>query len=222
MSTQSICNYSLPAFFSTKLSSNKISTAIVIFLLLLVNVPLFFGAVATELIFFPESVVNGEVWRIVTHPLVHLSWYHLLLDGAAFLLLFAGLEERRLLLRSFYAGMAALGALGFGLLFEPKLGLQGLCGLSGAAHGLMAVSALEMIRGNQHRLLGGFCLVAVIGKCLYEFLTGQVLFEFLQFGLTGQPVAASHAGGLVGGVLSGAIIMLLAGKWRSKHRIDRP
>ena len=65
-------------------------------LLLAVNVSPLRRAACTVLAFQWEAVVaKGQWWRVATYPLVHLSWYHLLLDGGAFLLLYGGLVEPR-------------------------------------------------------------------------------------------------------------------------------
>ena len=65
-------------------------------LLGLLNLPLLAGHSTAALAFQVDAVAGGEWWRILTHPFVHVSWYHLLLDGAAFLILYANLlaEQR--------------------------------------------------------------------------------------------------------------------------------
>ena len=152
--------------------------------------------------FFPVPLANGEWWRLVTHPWVHVSWYHLLLDGAAFLMLCAelGAWNRWRRLGAIMSG--ALGSL-LAALSSPIVASHGFCGLSGIAHGLMAVSALEMIRANERyrRSAGLLALGCVVAKTLIEAFTGNVLLSFLHFGLMGSPVAACHAGGVLGGLI---------------------
>ena len=46
------------------------------------NLHLLLGRDPTSLIFDTARVADGQCWRIVTHPFVHVSWYHLLLDSA--------------------------------------------------------------------------------------------------------------------------------------------
>jgi hypothetical protein len=72
--------------------------------------------------------------------------------------------------------------------------------LSGIAHGLMALSALEMLEHKENIMLASFSLSAVIIKSIYELITGNVLLEFLQMGMCGTPIAACHAGGVTGGI----------------------
>lgn len=182
--------------------NNKLIIVIWTAILLMVNYPLFIGDVRSQLIFFPDVVLTGQWWRILTHPFVHLSWYHLLLDGVAFVVLYHLLEESRNIVRLFYSMTAGMGALLFSVLVDPAIYQRGLCGLSGAAHGLMVISALEMLRHRQQRSLGLLCLGIVVAKSIYELCSGQVFLESLHMGLTGQPVAASHAGGVLGGLLA--------------------
>jgi hypothetical protein len=79
---------------------------------------------------------------------------------------------------------------------------QGLSGLSGIAHGLMAFSALEMVYLSRQRMWGWGSLIIVVSKSLYELASGQVFFDFMHMGLCGSPVAACHAGGVLGGILA--------------------
>ena len=178
-------------------------------LLFAFNLPLLFGTFSSSFVFTPNLVSAGAWWRVLTHPFVHVSWYHLLLDGSAFLLLYHGLSERSWVRRTAYAVICAAGSLGASLL-SPAMTIGGLCGLSGVAHGLMAVSALEAasLETNKRSLryagLISLCLVA--GKSIIEAVTGQVAFAFLHFGYLGTPLTLSHAGGTLAGILAFIIL----------------
>ncbi len=165
-----------------------------------------FGAPLGTMMFRPDTVAAGEWWRIVTHPFVHITWYHLLLDASAFFLLYHGLLENRIGRRLLYVVAGAAGSLGLSWLAAPAITTQGLCGLSGIAHGLMAVSAVEMMRANARSTpewrIGAFTLAIVVGKAAWEAISGHVLFEFLYFNMVGSPITISHAGGTVGALLA--------------------
>ncbi|MCG6893980.1 MAG: rhombosortase [Desulfobacteraceae bacterium] len=152
-------------------------------------------------VFFPQALIEGQWWRLLTHPLVHVSPYHLFLDGGAFVLLYHGLSEKRAGRKLAYVGVAGLSSLAGAMAFAPQLGTTGLCGLSGIAHGLMAVSGLEMIGDGVHRRTGWITFGCVAGKSLYEVYRGEVVFEFLHMGMCGVPLAACHLGGVVGATL---------------------
>ncbi len=173
-------------------------------------------------LFTPAAVRCGQWWRLVTHPFVHVTWYHLLLDAGAFFLLYDGLEERRVSRRLLLLPLCAAGGLLAALAFSPQLDTAGLCGLSGTAHGLMAFSGLEMMRARGRRAPGAafFGLVAV--KSLYELATGRVFFDFLHMGLCGAPVAACHFGGVAGGTAAFILFAVTPARHAGPREKGRP
>lgn len=186
-------------------------------LIFALNIPVLFGTVWSSMVFQPDAVRNGQWWRLVTHPFVHLTWYHLLLDGTAFLSLYCSLLERRTLVRLAYVVATAFGSLAASWIASPTISTSGLCGLSGIAHGLMAVSAIEMLSGdNTERRIGWISLILVLGKASFETITGRMFFGFLDFGLLGNPVAVSHAGGILGGL----IVLLVLTRKSAKPRLQ--
>lgn len=179
-------------------------------LILLFNAPVLFGGFWSSMIFQPAAVRSGEWWRLLTHPFVHLTWYHLLLDGTAFLSLYWSIVERRISIRLAYVVAAGAGSLIASWFASPSISTNGLCGLSGIAHGLMAISAVEMLDGEKmERRIGWVTLISVVGKAGFEAVTGKMFFGFLDFGMLGSPVAVSHAGGVFGALIA---ILLLAKK----------
>ncbi len=172
-------------------------------LLLLLNFTLLGGRPCRSLMFAPGAVAQGEWWRVLTHPFVHVTWYHLLLDGSAFFLLYPSLLEPRLLKRLAYVCGAVGGSLV--LSWVSPASSSGLCGLSGIAHGLMAISALEMISASAprspERRIGVASLSFLVAKAGFEAITGRMFFAFLDFGMLGHPVAVAHAGGIMGALV---------------------
>jgi len=172
------------------------------------NAPLLAGSCWYAMMFHPEPVRQGQWWRLFTHPWVHLTWYHLLLDGSAFFILYHSLLEKNLLLRLAFVFAAAAGSLLSSWIGPDST--HGLCGLSGTAHGLMAISALELVStqspnsSGQRVALGAFGFV--FAKAAYEAITGHMFFSFLDFGLLGNPISVAHAGGIIGALA----IMLLS------------
>jgi len=173
-----------------------------LFLIIAMNLHLLGVGSGYAWIFIPEAVSDGEWWRLVTHPFVHVSWYHLALDAGAFWLLYHGLEEkcglRKRLVAIACGGTSLLGA----LLFAPDISKTGLCGLSGAAHGLMAYAGLEMTVTRKSLKAGLLTFLLVFAKSLYEAATGTVVFDFMHMGLCGSPLAICHLGGVVGGTVA--------------------
>ncbi len=179
-------------------------------LIILLNLHLLGKGVIHSLIFLPSAVEAGEWWRLFSHPFVHITWYHLFLDAGAFLLLYAGLEDKKIFYRLMHVLICGAFSLSAAWIFSTAINQIGLCGLSGIAHGLMSVSALEMMRAaSKDRFnfkIGIVCLAMVISKSIYEIIIGDTLFSFLQFGLCGTPLVACHAGGVIGGIISFSVI----------------
>ena len=186
-------------------------------IVLLLNLHLVgFGSPA-PFIFHLSEAAKGQWWRLVTHPFAHLTFYHLALDAGAFFLLYAGLSETRIGRRLAFVGIGGLSSLTAALVLAPGFDRLGLCGLSGIAHGLMAVSGLEMICEGKHRTAGWFSFGLVAAKSAWETAYGQVLFEFMHMGLCGTPLAACHLGGVLG-----ALALFLAFRMADRQKAHRP
>ena len=182
-----------------------IELGIFLLALLAINLPMLTGNMNYNYSFFPDCVAAGEWWRVFTHAFAHISLYHLLIDAGAFIMLYHGLAERSLARRLFYVTFCMLGSLGISML-SPAMKVGGLCGLSGAAHGLMAIGALEMIgagvKDYRLRNMGLITFGVVVGKSIIEALTGKVMFAFLHLGNVGTPLTLSHAGGVLAGIVA--------------------
>lgn len=174
-------------------------------LLILYNIHLFTGSAPAGFGVLSGALSFGGLVRILVHPFVHVSWYHLLLDSGAFFLLYTCLRQKRALARLGCFGACAAGSLGLSLALSPIVRANGLCGLSGVTHGLMGVAALEMIAKNE-RLPGAGCLALVIAKSVFEVLSGDVLFSSLHVGDIGSAVPAAHLGGVLGGIAAFAAV----------------
>jgi len=187
-----------------------------IVILALLNAPVVIGSYAHSFVFQSDAVRSGEWWRLLTHSFVHLTWYHLLLDATAFLALYSSLLERNIVHRFLYVFAGGAGSLLLAWAAAPALATSGLCGLSGIAHGLMAVSALEMVGGHARdsaeRRIGLISFILVVAKAAFEALTGRLFFPFLDFGLLGTPVAVAHAGGIVGSLIAMLVLRCEIGR----------
>jgi len=164
------------------------------------------GVPATALMFDAAAVASGQWWRLLTWPWVHVSGYHLLIDGLTFFFLYQGLQAKRLT----YLFWTAVGSLVVPLLVSQEIYTYGLCGLSGVAHGLMAVSCLELMQNRDSRMVGGVCLAVLVAKTIWEVASGSVVFHGLHLGDIGHPVVMTHLGGVIGG--AAAFLVLGAGR----------
>lgn len=171
----------------------------------LANIPLLFGRFPELLIYLPQKVLAGQWWRLMTHPFVHVSVYHLLLDGAAFLLLYAQLQEGRLARRMLYLLGIHAGVTAAVTMTLPHVSAVGYCGLSGLAHGLMALWCIERVASSQtdktERTIAAVVGLALLVKSIYETAAGQVFFESMHLGSVGVPIVTSHLAGVVSAVV---------------------
>ena len=191
-----------PADSCLALNGRQLEGGIWVLLLVACNYSLVWGEVAERLIFVPQLVANGEWSRLFFSPFVHVSWYHLVLDATAFLLLWNGLLEKSWRGRLLFFTCCWLGSVAVPLLFSENIYAIGLCGLSGIAHGLFVITALEMIfaqKDKQSRNIGLVLLAGVAVKVWLELFSGGAIIANLHFGDIGQPIFTSHLGGLIGG-----------------------
>jgi rhomboid family GlyGly-CTERM serine protease len=173
--------------------------------LLALNAGLPFGQPAQGFTYNSVAVLAGQWWRLLTHPFVHVSLYHALLDGAAFLLLWVSLRDS-LPRRFAIVACCAAGAWLVARLSDPTVTTHGLCGLSGVAHGLMSWQALSETRaaaGRRSRFVWLGILAGVVGKCAWEVATGGVLLSNWHLGDVGSPVPGTHAGGVLAALTAG-------------------
>jgi len=173
------------------------------------NVSLLSGSFSENLIYLPEKVAQGQIYRLITHPFVHISLYHLVLDGAAFLILYSQLKAESVIRRFAYLlGIHAAVTLGVTIAL-PHIDAVGYCGISGVAHGLMAIWCLERIFVKKtdpeqkiEQRIARIVLVGLIAKSVYEVTVGHVFFESMHLGDVGVPVVASHLAGVIGAAIS--------------------
>ena len=190
-------------------------------LIALLNVPLIFGSFARLFAFLPDAVRAGEWWRLFTYPFVHVSWYHLLLDSAAFFVAYLELRRWRLVERIVLVAAGCAGGLLAAWLGSPLVAAHGLCGLSGVAHGLTAVVGLELLVRNRDKVLraAGFgTFAAVVLKSFVEALTGQIAFASWHIGSLGTPIAICHAGGVIGALTAWLVFTRLTAGIRRRER----
>ena len=188
--------------------AKKIELTLITILLILTNYHLAAGSADNPFIYRPElSGIHG-IFALILHPLVHVSAYHLILDAGAFLALWSGINAA--LSRRITCMITSAAASFFSVLvFSPDSITAGFCGLSGIAHGLMAVFCLEMAQDKSLRPAALTGLMLTGAKAGFETLAGHGLFNAMHMGLCGTPVPASHFGGVMGGIAAFALIHML-------------
>ncbi len=148
------------------------------------------------------TILDGQLWRLVTGHIVHLGLTHFLLNGAGLVLVwflvgreFAGLEWLAIV-------AASIAAIDIGLwVLSP--GLEWYVGLSGLLHGMLAAGILASWRGRRAEasILG----VVVLGKLAFEQLVGPMPGSEGTSG--GAVIVDAHLYGVIGGVILAAILI---------------
>lgn len=159
------------------------------------------------------AVWQGEVWRLFSAHLVHLGWFHCLLNACGLLLC------RSLAPARFGIGRLALDVLLLGafvslmlLVFSPEVG--NYAGLSGVLYGLFVLGlAPAAVQGDR---IGLVALLTVLGWMAWQFIAGPSVAEEKQIG--GHIVAVAHLYGVIGAVL----MLALERSWRLCVAGNRP
>jgi rhomboid family GlyGly-CTERM serine protease len=150
---------------------------------------------ALILIYDRTAVLRGEVWRLVTCHLAHLSGSHLAWNLLALLAL-AGLFGSALRPATWWrAALASALAASLGVLWlEP--GILAMSGLSALLHGLLAAGAIGAIAAG--RRSGYLALALLAAKLGAEQLGGAMPWTT---GLLGSAIAVkAHLYGAIGGL----------------------
>lgn len=178
-----------------------------IFLLVLIlNTKLFVNGTPSEGLIFHgfKKDLQGLI-PLITHGFVHVSLYHLFIDGLGFFMVYSGLSEKTITRRLIFVFISFAGAL-IAATFSPMTRINGFCGLSGAAHGLMAVTAMEMIEDKDLRKTGIILILILVLKTSFEVTTGSLPFSWLHLGNLGKPILVSHLGGMITGLTAFIVI----------------
>jgi rhomboid family GlyGly-CTERM serine protease len=148
-----------------------------------------------------SAVQHGEWWRLLSAHCVHLGVRHLLLDGAALVLLWA-LYARALDPKSWLLVLlGSIVAIDAGLWWlAPRL--QWYVGISGLLHGVWAAGAVTS--AWRRDITGWLLMFALAGKLAWEQLAGASLV------VASFPVVVdAHLYGALGGLLALAAMNML-------------
>ena len=169
------------------------------------------GNSATELFrYHTTEIKSGEIWRLITGNLVHLSWSHTLMNllglGLIWGLFWDCFSPKQWLLVSISSGLSVCLGL---LILNPEL--VWYVGLSGILHGLFLAGAVGGIRRGDRREI--ILLVAIVGKLIWEQVYGALPGSADMAG--GPVVVDSHLYGAIGGAMVG--LLLKPRMWRASN-----
>lgn len=155
------------------------------------------------LIYERDAIQGGEWWRMLTAHFIHLNWAHYFMNVAGLgiiTILFLNVLTATMLISTLFFGamMVSLG------LYRLSPEIEWYVGLSGVLHCLLATCLLKYIQ--QFPRLGWTLLLLLIGKLALEAVTGTSLGTI--FANSVQVINEAHIYGTVGGILTGAVLMI--------------
>lgn len=150
---------------------------------------------------YERALLASEPWRLLSGHLVHLGWFHLILNLIALALIWTLFGQR---IRSWAWGVVFIGcALAIALalyLFDRELAWY--VGLSGVLHGMLVFGALATLHSEGR--MAALLLLMVAAKLLWEQLSGGDAGTSALVG--GAVIVNAH----LYGALAGAAAMPLA------------
>lgn len=117
------------------------------------------------------TILEGELWRILSAHIMHLTWNHLFMNVAGLLFIFFFFGN--LLTQKQWLGIMVFSALFISLVLlwtQPEL--RWYVGLSGVLHGLFIAGGIADIKVRPKEAF--LFLAFIIGKLIYEQLMGPL------------------------------------------------
>jgi len=186
-------------------------TSPLIILLIALFASFFDKQISNNFIYDYNLIQQGEYWRLITGHLLHTNTAHLLLNGAAIILLWA-LHGQYYSIKSYFL-IFIFSALvtSFGLYnFSPEL--VRYVGLSGVLHGIFILGACLDIKSNDKT--GYLLLLGITVKIIHEQVFGAST-DVAKL-IDANVAIDAHLWGAISGLLA-CIIMLAIARQRSNR-----
>lgn len=169
------------------------------------------------LVYQRELITNGEVWRLVSGHLLHTNGYHLLLNLAGLLMLWA-LHGRFYSIKNYIALFlfcSIMTSIGI-YVFDPTL-IQ-YVGLSGVLHGVFVFGSLMDINAKDKS--GYLLFLGVWLKIAHEqFYGANVEISNL---IEANVAVNAHLWGALGGLLFSIIYLFVLRKGLNRVSVNKP
>ena len=144
-----------------------------------------------------NAILSGEIWRIFTGHLAHLSWSHLLMNVLGLALVW-GLFDRHLPTKRWVHTLifSAFGVSLFLLVIDSHI--RWYVGLSGVLHGMFIVGCLYDLRSG--RWDSKLLLLLIIAKLSWEQVVGPLPGSVATAG--GSVIVDAHLFGALMGLIT--------------------
>jgi len=172
----------------------------------------FLSPTATQwLVYDRDRVLAGQVWRLLTGHIVHLSASHLLYNLLVFVMAGIWIERRHRLAYLLLISLTVVTSSLYFLTVMPQMARYG--GLSGVVSAMIVyVSIQEIGKGGIPRVIWMTVLALFLAKSGYEILFGQAVFA----SSNSMPIAVVPAAHVIG-----AITAILPFSTRVSRRLSR-
>lgn len=176
---------------------------------------LFGSDITLWLRFDRNGILSGEVWRLFTGHLAHLSWAHLFTNLVGLALVW-GLFGQHLPAKR-WLHVIFFNALGISLLLlVVDSHIFWYVGLSGVLHGMFMVGCLYDMRNG--RWDAKLLFVLLIGKLLWEQLrepsaeATSLIHQFVELFIGGAVIVDAHLFGALMGVMTYFVFRRIEGR----------
>lgn len=152
-----------------------------------------------------SAILAGQWWRLLTAPIVHLGWIHMLLNATGLMLVFSLFWER-VSTNTWLIGITgcSLGSSIGLLIFNPNV--DWCVGMSGMLHGLLALGIIASL--DKDRWLAGIAGLLLLAKLLSELTGGPMPSTERIIG--NAVVTEAHLYGVISGMTISIIRRLMA------------
>lgn len=144
------------------------------------------------------ALEHGQIWRLVTGHLVHLGWYHAVLNLIALLALCL-LCPQPLSPREWIRRLTVLSVSISLMLYAFVPTVVWYVGLSGVLHGLFLLGLVPMARRGDRVAIA--CLLYLLAKLTWEQVMGTPVSDATAIG--GRVVTEAHLFGTLAGLAYG-------------------
>ncbi|MCL6271382.1 rhombosortase [Sansalvadorimonas sp. 2012CJ34-2] len=148
-----------------------------------------------------SGLVSGDWWRLLSGHWIHLSWYHLLMNGLVLIAFYVLYGERQKisLCMLFFLSITISGGL-----WLKSPGIERYVGFSGVLTGLILIGAINTF--SDDRLINTGIVLVILGKIAIEQWQPH---DVITSALTDIPtVVDAHLYGALAGILYCILLLL--------------
>ncbi|MCK4737206.1 MAG: rhombosortase [Sulfurimonas sp.] len=162
-----------------------------------------------------SSIVDGELWRLLSAHLVHAGWEHLWLN--LFALIIIWMLFKNFLSTSLWWLFTLLSSLYISISFFIFMNqLEWYVGLSGVLHSMMVFGSIAGLIHKRKEFI--LLLIFILAKVLFEQFYGSFSSDIVM--AEGVVIVNAHMYGVIIGAIIGVVLWVLNRYRLIKHKAD--